>query len=353
MKKGVLFLSVLVVVFLSSYVTSLAYDATGTWNYTEHSHWNNCDYPQVPESGEVGILQTGSTFLIVDDDFSTYGNVNGNTYTYSDKFCEEGGVASVNVSITLTSETSATGTASWSWSGGGESCSGGHQITLSKQTQAEAVHDATGKWNFAQSGFSSNCGSATTPRSSGYFEVTQTGNKISAVDDKDDQYSGFVNGAQYAVVRSYLNEGGRETQWIIITLSSGTQGSGTGHFVWDDDCDDCNGSWTIWVTKEISTHTITASAGPGGSISPSGEVSVEDGETQTFWFTPDPGYMVVSILFDGELYEAKNWEGCEVYDVADDHTLKVIFERIRTMPWLPLLLDDSSPPAPPGNPIIK
>ena len=113
MKKWILFLNVFVVVFSSSAVISLAYDGTGIWNYTEHSLWNNCDDQNVPESGEVGILQTGSTFLVVDDDFSTYGNVSGNTYTYSDKFCEEGGVASVNVSITLTSETIANGTVNW------------------------------------------------------------------------------------------------------------------------------------------------------------------------------------------------------------------------------------------------
>jgi hypothetical protein len=339
MKRWILFLNVLVVVFSSSAVISLAYDATGMWTYSEHSPWTNCQESQyVLESGEVGILQTGSTALLVGDDFSTYGNVIGSNYTYSDKFCEEGGVTSVNVSITLTSETTATGTASWSWSGYGESCSGGQQGTLSKQTQAAPVYDATGKWNFNQSGFFHNCDSATTPRSSGYFEVTQTGNKITAVDDQGQQYGGFVNGAEYTVVRSYLSEGGRNTEWVIITLSSGTQGSGTANFVWDDDCDDCNGSWSISVTKVIPGHTITASAGPGGSISPSGAVSVDPGASQTFWFTPDPGYMVVSILFDETLIDARNWPGATVSDVTADHTLKVIFERIGINPGVPLLL---------------
>jgi len=90
----------------------------------------------------------------------------------------------------------------------------------------------------------------------------------------------------------------------------------------------------------IRTHTITASAGPGGSISPSGSVSVEDGATQTFWFTPDPGYMVVSILYDGELIEARRWIGAEVKNVDADHTLKVIFERIGVIPGIPSLLMD-------------
>ena len=250
MKRWILFLSVFVVVFSSSAVISLAYDATGIWNYSEHDPHTTCPDEYVPEDGEMGILQTGGTFLVVDDYFSTYGNVSGNTYTYSDKFCEDGGVVSVNVAITLTSETIATGTVSWSWSGPDASCSGGHQVTLSKQTQAAAVYDATGKWNFNQSGFSHNCDSATTPRSSGYFEVTQTGNRITAVDDQGEQHSGFVNGAEYAVVQSKVQAGGRNTQWVIITLSSGTQGSGTANFVWDDDCDECSGRWNISITKE-------------------------------------------------------------------------------------------------------
>jgi len=208
--------------------------------------------------------------------------------------------------------------------------------------QAAAVYDATGKWTFNQSNFSHNCDSATTPRSSGYFEVTQTGNRITAVDDRGDQYSGFVNGTEYAVVRSYVSGAGRNTDWVIITLSSGTQGSGTANFVWDDDCEDCSGSWSISVTKVIPAHTITASSGPGGSISPSGAVSVEHGATQYFWFTSDPGYMVVSVLYDETLYEARNWPGAYIENVDADHTFKVLFERIRAMPWIPLLLLDGN-----------
>ena len=90
----------------------------------------------------------------------------------------------------------------------------------------------------------------------------------------------------------------------------------------------------------IQTHTITAYAGPGGSISPSGPVSVEHGATQYFWFTPDPGYMVVSILFDEILYEARRWPGAFIEDVDADYTLKVIFERIGAIPGIPLLLLD-------------
>lgn len=49
----------------------------------------------------------------------------------------------------------------------------------------------------------------------------------------------------------------------------------------------------------ISPLTITASAGTGGSISPSGPVSVAYGTNQTFTVTPDAGYNVDQVLVDG------------------------------------------------------
>ena len=42
----------------------------------------------------------------------------------------------------------------------------------------------------------------------------------------------------------------------------------------------------------LKTYTITASAGTGGSISPSGGVSVQSGANQTFTITPNTGYKI-------------------------------------------------------------
>jgi len=46
-------------------------------------------------------------------------------------------------------------------------------------------------------------------------------------------------------------------------------------------------------------HTITASAGEGGSINPSGSVTVKDGGNQAFAITPDDGYKIKEIVVDG------------------------------------------------------
>jgi len=47
------------------------------------------------------------------------------------------------------------------------------------------------------------------------------------------------------------------------------------------------------------TFTITAYAGAGGSISPSGSVSVTDGEDQTFIIAPNTGYYISAVVVDG------------------------------------------------------
>ena len=49
-----------------------------------------------------------------------------------------------------------------------------------------------------------------------------------------------------------------------------------------------------------SYYTIKATAGTGGSISPSGNVSVREGRDQTFTITPDKGYAVANVKIDGK-----------------------------------------------------
>jgi len=74
----------------------------------------------------------------------------------------------------------------------------------------------------------------------------------------------------------------------------------------------------------VETHTITASAGSNGSISPSGVVTVDNGADQQFTITPDTGYHVGDVKIDGSsvgpvlTYNFTN--------VAADHTIKATFE---------------------------
>jgi hypothetical protein len=50
---------------------------------------------------------------------------------------------------------------------------------------------------------------------------------------------------------------------------------------------------------EINTHTITATAGPNGSISPAGELAVQDNGDQAFSITPEADCTIADVLVDG------------------------------------------------------
>lgn len=69
------------------------------------------------------------------------------------------------------------------------------------------------------------------------------------------------------------------------------------------------------------THTVTAAAGVGGSIDPSGKITVRDGESVTFTITPGAGFQIKDILVDGQSV----WAGSAAYSLlslmADDLVL--------------------------------
>ena len=60
-----------------------------------------------------------------------------------------------------------------------------------------------------------------------------------------------------------------------------------------------SGSHTIAASFAIDTFVITASAGPNGSIEPSGDVIVNYGANQAFTISPAQGYHVADVLVDG------------------------------------------------------
>lgn len=79
-------------------------------------------------------------------------------------------------------------------------------------------------------------------------------------------------------------------------------------------------------------YTITATAGKGGSIAPSGTVVVEEGQDQTFIITPDFGYTVDTLYVDGKAVEAARTYTFRA--VNQNHTIHATF-RFVTIPILP------------------
>src|SRR5204863_486792 len=56
---------------------------------------------------------------------------------------------------------------------------------------------------------------------------------------------------------------------------------------------------TIAASFNLINYTITASAGTGGTISPTGAVSVNCGSSQSFTITPETGYTIGVVVVDG------------------------------------------------------
>lgn len=80
---------------------------------------------------------------------------------------------------------------------------------------------------------------------------------------------------------------------------------------------------TITGTGTINAYTITASAGDGGSISPSGDVSVNHGEDQTFTITPNDGYHISDVIVD--VSSVGVISSYSFAAVTSAHTIEVIF----------------------------
>lgn len=86
-----------------------------------------------------------------------------------------------------------------------------------------------------------------------------------------------------------------------------------------------------------SYYTIKATAGAGGSISPSGNVSVREGRAQTFTITPDKGYAVSNVKIDGKSIGAVKSYTFE--NVRRTHAIEVIFMKANGNPQTGVFVD--------------
>ena len=86
-----------------------------------------------------------------------------------------------------------------------------------------------------------------------------------------------------------------------------------------------------------SYYTIKATAGVGGSISPSGNVSVREGRDRTFTITPDKGYAISNVKIDGKSIGAVKSYTFE--NVSRTHTIEVIFMKANGNPQTGVFVD--------------
>lgn len=81
-----------------------------------------------------------------------------------------------------------------------------------------------------------------------------------------------------------------------------------------------------YLVPVYSYYTITASAGTGGTITPSGSCSIREWLDKTFTITPDSSYEIADVLVDGKSVGARSSYTFE--DVRSNHTISVSFLKI-------------------------
>ena len=77
----------------------------------------------------------------------------------------------------------------------------------------------------------------------------------------------------------------------------------------------------------IVRYTITASAGSGGTISPSGTVTVESGKSTSFAIIPDDGYELDTLTVDGQSVTPSVYY--QFSNVGSNHTISVTFREAK------------------------
>ncbi len=75
--------------------------------------------------------------------------------------------------------------------------------------------------------------------------------------------------------------------------------------------------------------TITASAGTGGTITPTGAVQVTSGNSQTFTITAEAGYTIADVTVDGTSVGAVSTYTFS--NVTADHTIAATFGQMYTI----------------------
>lgn len=126
---------------------------------------------------------------------------------------------------------------------------------------------------------------------------------------------------------------GAKTYTLTILRNSGTGGNEGGGGSGNEGGGSTGGNGG----SGYSYYTIKATAGAGGSISPSGNVSVREGRDQTFTITPDKGYAVANVKIDGKSIGAAKSYTFE--NVSRTHTIEVIFMKANGNPQTGVFVD--------------
>ena len=123
------------------------------------------------------------------------------------------------------------------------------------------------------------------------------------------------------------------TSWMTINSGSNGTGNGTASYSIAANTDSSSRTASTTIARStftvtqagssITTYAITASAGSGGTISPSGNVTVNRGTNRAFTITPNSGYSISGVTVDGSSVGAV---GTYTFsNVTANHTISASF----------------------------
>ena len=169
-----------------------------------------------------------------------------------------------------------------------------------------------------------------------------------AIDNKGNIYVGTDGGGIFKFVSEHsieakAGDGGFISPTGSVIVNSGTDQTftitpNTGYHIKDVKVDgksvgavstytftNVTDNHTIEATFEPITYLISVSSGPGGSISPSGTITVNSGESKTFTVTPYSGYKISDVKVDGVSKGAIS--SYTFANVTSNNTIEATFEK--------------------------
>lgn len=278
MKKLLAYTFVFVTICFVGHSLAATYDATGTWTATNSNFWidqgNSGDCSNdAPPTESLTVSQNENSFTATTQKETLSGTVAGADYIGSASYSEDGGTLTLTIGISLTSATSAAGKIIWYWTDGYYYCEGGHDVSLTKDSNGgpdATTYDATGTWTMDVSdvvidqGNSGDCTGLSAHKD--VIAIDQTGENFTATNSTNGRtYSGTVSGATYSGSASYANKGGNVTENIKITLTSATSGSGSGDWYWSDGTYYCSGEYTMTAEKNSDNNSPVGGGSDDGS----------------------------------------------------------------------------------------
>jgi hypothetical protein len=236
------------------------------------------------------------------------------TYSISSpgaSFSAAGGTGSVNVTTQSSCPRTASSGASWVTitSGGSGTGSGTVQYSVAANTSSSS--------RTASSTIAGNVFNITQAGTSGStFTITASSGANGTVSPAGASSSASGTSRTYTITP---NSGYRVASVLVDGTSVGAVTTYTFSNI------TANHTISATFAANTSSYTITASAGTGGTISPTGTVSVSSGASRTFTITPKTGYKVLWVLIDGSFVRAVT--SYTFSDVKANHTIKVLFRR--------------------------